>query len=105
MGEIVSSSDDVCDGFESLGIVLLELCFGRPIETHPCRAQLGSDLLAALEWLKDVAEEAGPEYAEAVGWCLIGGRTISAGRGDGWRTVMSDRVVKPLGVCQSYIVP
>jgi len=74
---------------------------------HPSWPRLppGSGLLAALEWLKDVTEEAGPEYADAVAWCLIGGRTISTGRGDGWRKVMSDRVVKPLGQCRGYIAP
>ena len=103
----VMVSDELIHGFESLGIVLLELCFGKPIEMHPSWPSLpaGSGFMAALEWLKDVAEEAGPEYADAVAWCLIGGRTISTGRGEGWRTVMSDRVVKPLGQCRSYIAP
>jgi hypothetical protein len=98
-------SDEIIGGFESLGIVLLELCFGKPIEMYPVWLKLGSDLLAALEWLKDVTEEAGPDYADAVAWCLIGGRTISTGRSDSWRAVMSDRVVKPLGQCRSYIAP
>ncbi|KAK4141398.1 uncharacterized protein C8A04DRAFT_14094 [Dichotomopilus funicola] len=101
-------ADRIIDGLESLGIVLLELCFGKPIEQHsswPSIAPTGSSLLAALEWLKEVAEEAGPEYADAVAWCLIGGRTISTDRGDGWRAIMSDRVVKPLGQCRSYIAP
>jgi hypothetical protein len=103
----ISGSDEITDGFESLGIVLLELCFGKPIEMHPSWPQLpsGSGLLAALEWLKDVAEEAGPEYASAVAWCLIGGRTISTSRGDGWRRVMSNLVVKPLGQCRGHIAP
>ncbi|KAK4033528.1 hypothetical protein C8A01DRAFT_49909 [Parachaetomium inaequale] len=73
-------SDEIIGGFESLGIVLLELCFGKPIEVYPVWLKLRSDLLAALEWLKDVTEEAGPDYADAVAWCLIGGRTISTGR-------------------------
>lgn len=105
----VKVADQIIDGLESLGIVLLELCFGKPIEQHSSWSLMppsaaGSGLLAALDWLKEVAEEAGPEYADAVAWCLIGGRTISD-RGDGWRKVMSDRVVKPLGQCRSYIAP
>ena len=67
---------DTIRGFESLGIVLLELCFGKPIESHPSGRQAatalpqgdmrGGHLLAAIEWLGNVAEEAGTEYAEAV---------------------------------------
>ncbi|KAK4165606.1 hypothetical protein QBC43DRAFT_315519 [Cladorrhinum sp. PSN259] len=108
-------ADQAILGFESLGIVLLELCFGKPIEAHPSRLRIsgpatgtvpssavaGFNLLVALEWLKDVTEEAGMDYSEAVAWCLVGGRTIPPG--DGWRAVMLERVVKPLGDCYSCI--
>jgi len=30
------------------------------------------DLIAALEWLKDVNDEAGADYTKAVEWCLAG---------------------------------
>ena len=68
--------EDTRHGFESLGTILLELCFGTPIEWHPFYQQAGTELpqgvmrgvhlLAAIEWLGNVAEEAGTEYAEAV---------------------------------------
>ncbi|KAK3991453.1 hypothetical protein QBC44DRAFT_392949 [Cladorrhinum sp. PSN332] len=107
------TGDERILGFESLGIVLLELCFGKPIEAHPLRSAFstniqpagmtGFNLLVALEWLKDVAEEAGGDYAEAVAWCLVGGRTVAPG--DGWRSVMLERVVTPLRECYRCISP
>ncbi|KAH6849665.1 hypothetical protein B0I37DRAFT_369530 [Chaetomium sp. MPI-CAGE-AT-0009] len=113
------NSEDTIRGFESLGIILLELCFGKPIELHPgyrhagaaasgtgagagSSAVAGFVLLVALDWLQDVTEEAGLEYADAVAWCLVGGRTL-ASSGEGWRTVMLERVVKLLGQCYSCI--
>ena len=107
--------EDTIRGFESLGIVLLELCFGTPIEWHPLCQQSGSLLpslspgvlrgallLVALEWLRDVTGEAGTEYAEAVAWCLVGSRTTPPS-GDRWRGDMLERVVRPLELCCSYI--
>ena len=107
--------EDTIRGFESLGIVLLELCFGTPIEWHPLCQQAGTGLpslspgvlrgallLVALEWLRDVTGEAGTEYAEAVAWCLVGSRTMSPS-GDRWRGDMLEKVVRPLGLCCSSI--
>lgn len=120
--------EDTISGLESLGIVLLELCFGRPIELHPfCKyvvgaqpgtsssseselgvaspsASAGARFLAALEWLRDVTEEAGMDYAEAVAWCLVGGR-MTAASGEGWRGVMLERVVRSLEACCGYLGP
>ncbi|KAK0644433.1 hypothetical protein B0T16DRAFT_332564 [Cercophora newfieldiana] len=99
-------------GIACLGILLLELCFGRLIENHPSRPVLPDgvggdsmraalDLIAALEWLKDVNDEAGADYTEAVEWCLAGCRTLPS---DGsWRKLMVERVVVPLENCYKYL--
>jgi hypothetical protein len=110
--------DDTIRGFESLGIVLVELCFGTPIELHPlCRQDVeaqSSDslraspawsplhLVAAIDWLRDVTGEAGLGYAEAVSWCLTGSKTMDT-TGDRWRSAMLEKVVEPLGVCCSCL--
>ena len=99
-------------GIACLGILLLELCFGRAIERHPNwlampsgaageQMRAGLALVAALEWLKDVNDEAGADYTEAVEWCLTGCRTMPS---DGsWRKVMLEKVVEPLERCYGYL--
>lgn len=61
--------------FSTLGIVLLELCFGYTLDQSPYRqaylAQDGSrdliqDRIAAQKWAEKVDGEAGPAYADAV---------------------------------------
>lgn len=102
-----------CDmaGIASLGMLLLELCFGRAIEQHPnwlslphgAEAQVreGLALVTALEWLKDVNDEAGADYTVAVEWCLVGCRTMPS---DGsWRKRMVEKVVEPLERCLGYL--
>ncbi|RYP70252.1 hypothetical protein DL771_005555 [Monosporascus sp. 5C6A] len=100
-------------GVSSLGIVLLELCFGYVIEQHPSRLRLPSgeenetinsafDLIAALEWLKEVNDEVGADFADAVEWCLAGYRTLPT---DGsWKRQMLDKVIAPLDRCYNYLV-
>ncbi|KAI8635552.1 hypothetical protein F5Y19DRAFT_408285 [Xylariaceae sp. FL1651] len=101
--------DDVA-GIASLGIVLLELCFGKSIDQHPSRlkfpngddqARAAFDLITALEWLKDVNDEAGVDYSEAVEWCLAGCRTLPD-KGV-WRRLMVQKVVVPLERCYNYL--
>ncbi|RYP44263.1 hypothetical protein DL768_009267 [Monosporascus sp. mg162] len=87
-------------GVSSLGIVLLELCFGFVIEQHPSRLRLPNgeenetiksalDLIAALEWLKEVNDEVGADFADAVEWCLAGYRILPT---DGsWRRQMLNK--------------
>jgi hypothetical protein len=108
----MTDSQDVA-GIASLGILLLELCFGQAIERHPSwlalpnaaveeQVRAGLALVAALEWLKEVHDEAGGDYTEAVEWCLAGCRTMP---GDGsWRKLMLERVVEPLERCYGYLV-
>ncbi|KAK8022471.1 hypothetical protein PG993_013238 [Apiospora rasikravindrae] len=95
---------DIVSGIICLGIILLELCFGSAIEHHPGRtafppgddAQTKSafDLIAAMQWMTEVNEEAGEDYTQAVEWCLLGCRTSPS---DGsWRRLMLEKVVVPL---------
>jgi hypothetical protein len=59
--------------------MLLELCFGTAIEEHKLRRSLTANdeqslqlvnYAVAIQWCWDVVEEAGPEYSDAVTWCL-----------------------------------
>ena len=92
----------------TLGIRLLELCFGTAIECHKIRQQLPAgddtstpmlDYAAALQWSRAVSEEAGPEFAEAIEWCLHG----QALRGDGWREDIVKHVIDPLEYCHKQV--
>ncbi|KAL7917643.1 hypothetical protein ACQKWADRAFT_324459 [Trichoderma austrokoningii] len=85
---------------DHLGIMLLELCFGRIIEEQTWRKKKGFDILAAREWQCHVNEEAGGDYAEAVSWCLGGNRIAPLER---WRQEMLRRVVQPLHRCREYL--
>ncbi|KAK7918486.1 hypothetical protein PG985_010360 [Apiospora marii] len=95
---------DIVSGMTYLGIILLELCFGSAIEHHPSRSRFppagdeqtksAFDLIAAMQWMTEVNEEAGENYTEAVEWCLLGCRTSPS---DGsWRRTMVEKVVVPL---------
>ncbi|KAK3399584.1 hypothetical protein B0T20DRAFT_467996 [Sordaria brevicollis] len=68
---------------QELGIILVELCFGKRLRDQDCwrRHNRNSrarddyvrgiyDLMAANELKRKVAGEAGPDYAAAVKWCL-----------------------------------
>jgi hypothetical protein len=99
-------------GIPFLGVLLLELCFGSLVEEAPTRQQYPSqdpamsqffDQLVAVEWLREVGDEAGPDYAEAATWCLIGSRSL--GGGDDWRRMLFEKVVQPLEHCYSYLNP
>jgi hypothetical protein len=68
--------------FYSLGILLLELCFGCRMQDHPLRkndlatadaeTENALDIVAALKWSTSVSEESGDDYATAVTWCFTG---------------------------------
>ena len=72
---------------QTLGILLIELCFGTALEDHEMRKQYSAnnegratnpdlvaalDLAVALEWSRSVGGEAGDLYSNAVQWCLRG---------------------------------
>ncbi|ROW11808.1 hypothetical protein VPNG_04992 [Cytospora leucostoma] len=95
---------------EMLGIVLLELCFGELLEEQPYRTKHPSFgygpierifyVAAAKEWHREVEEEAGYEYAVAVGWCLGGMLSTPSNE---WRTEMFQKVVHPLESCYGHL--
>lgn len=98
------------DFLDILGIVLLELCFGKLLKDQPCRRKLPDganelekkvfDYMAAREWHQEVNEEAGPDYADAVAWCLWGNRSCPP---ELWRRKMLEEVVQPLEQCRQYL--
>jgi hypothetical protein len=103
---------DALSSIPLLGILLLELCFGYLISAHPSRQRypVGDeklapfyDMMAAVEWLREVGDEAGPDYAETVEWCLMGSRTLTD-KGK-WRGVFYENVVRPLERCNEYLTP
>jgi hypothetical protein len=107
--EVFSTTNrSAADTLSSLGIRLLELCFGAPIEANHFRKQLpaGDDTLApifdytaAIQWSRSVAEEAGPEFAEAIEWCLH----TKALSETSWRTDLWQHVIVPLEACHKQV--
>ncbi|KAM7192871.1 hypothetical protein V8F20_008668 [Naviculisporaceae sp. PSN 640] len=100
---------------DKLGILLLELCFGLPLESQdrlfPRGVGGGSggaraiaeeekeifNMFAARNWLYEVEDEAGQEYFRAVAWCL---GSVSLDR---WRMDMLKEVVEPLSRCGGWL--
>lgn len=103
-----------------LGIMLLELCFGTALEEHETRrryyqgGEAGAgpaanpfiDRAAALEWFPRAEGEAGPEFADAIGWCLtcMPGSRESDDTLDKWREELFSKVVLPLKYCHDQFV-
>ena len=102
----------------TLGILLIELCFGTALEEHDLRKQYDSstiqgasnpdlvaalDLAVALEWSRAVSGEAGDPYADAVHWCLRG--QVGDANSDKWREELYFNVVKPLQFCYEQMYP
>jgi hypothetical protein len=96
------------EAISSLGIRLLELCFGSPLNSNHYRKLLGPgdavsapmlDYAAAMQWSKMVGEEAGPEFADAIDWCL---RAKECSDGS-WRKDMWTKVVEPLLECHEQM--
>lgn len=92
--------------FFSLGILLLELCFGMRLEDHKCRKMHPADEehkqlydnLAALEWSAHAQEEGGEDYASAVKWCF----TPTSITKQSWRGEIIKNVIQPLETCQKH---
>ena len=102
-------------GMSTLGILLLEICFGIALEDHDIRRNFvsldgqpnpGLDLVAAMQWCDRYAnDEAGPEFAGAIDWCLRNptARMIGA-KEQGWREELFTQVVEPLQYCHKQLV-
>lgn len=95
--------------------MLLELCFGYAIEDHKMRRSLNAEdeqslqlinYAVAIQWARDVVGEAGPEFSDAVTWCLhhTPESTGIDGLGDRWREDMFAKVVEPLKYCHDQLV-
>ena len=99
----------------TLGILLMELCFGTLLEDHEMRRQYHTqggqqsgkpeyeaalDLAVALQWVQSVGGEAGETYADAVNWCLRG--QFVGVRDDEWREQLFTNVVRPLQSCHEF---
>jgi hypothetical protein len=103
----IDSLVDDCN-FYSLGILLIELCFGRRLEDHPYRKKYQAttdveskhafDVLAALKWAGNVSGEGGDDYATAVKWCFTG----TTDREKNWRGEIVRNVVRPLEICMEH---
>lgn len=89
--------------------MLLELCFGTALEDHKLRKKYPSgstpnpflDMAAALEWSPRAVEEAGPEFADAILWCLhnMPGSGESDIKLEKRREELFVKVVEPLKYC------
>ena len=85
------------------GILLLELCYNKPLEEHDLfrsRPESKADPLirsaVATEWAKNVGvvhqwSEGG---AQAISWCLHN----ASSRNEGWRMKFATNVVEPLKI-------
>lgn len=97
--------------FASLGIILLELLFGAQLEEHKLWQHFGMKsvndpilwLMVAIQWAKDVEEEAGPDFASALEWCLNKSPT-TLGR-NRWRGDLARNVVVPLQRSSDWCSP
>jgi hypothetical protein len=103
------------DSIRNLGIILLELCFGTAIEDHRLRPKVDVNdeqilklinYAAADQWARDVVEEAGPEYSDAINWCLHHTPESSGmeEKDEKWREDMFVKVVEPLKTCHDQLV-
>ncbi len=116
------ASGDRC--LTTLGILLIELCFGTALEDHEKRRQYHSsveqqtatpdpaaaldlaavlDLAVAMEWSQSVGGEAGEAYADAVSWCLR--VQVPGAKDDKWREELFANVVRPLQSCCEQLHP
>ena len=102
-----SDAEGTSYNFYSLGILLLELCFGQRLEDHPLRTKYPTeagetkrafDLMAALEWTRSVEDEGGDDYASAVKWCFTGANNTNSS----WRGEIIKNVIRPLEICQEH---
>ena len=96
--------------FACLGIMLLELLFGRSLESADLWDQFGwlerktsplHRLMVARRWADAVEDEVGHDFAAAVKWCLNDSPTML--QGDQWRHDLASRVVLPLQNCCNLI--
>jgi hypothetical protein len=102
-----NAEDKLVPHIKTIGVMLLELCFGRTIGSFPERAEYPEgdaktksiwDNVAAEDLLEQLQEEAGPDYANAVRWCISDSVKLRLSQ-KGWRTEFCEEVVLPLEEC------
>lgn len=95
-----------------LGVVLLELCFGKLLDEHanwqrPLFAAARRDPMVrhfiGCQWPNDVEGEAGEKCANAVRYCLQ--QPPAGWQGDKWREEFVQSVVWPLQKCGESMQP
>jgi hypothetical protein len=105
VAQVLPEASDIT--IPSLGILLVELCFGQRLEDCPIRKEYPTgeagtkwciDLVAAHKWSLLVHEEAGEDYANAVQWCF----NIAAHMDKNWRSDIHRNVIQPLERCLAY---
>ncbi|KUJ07975.1 uncharacterized protein LY89DRAFT_742271 [Mollisia scopiformis] len=103
------------ESIHNLGIMLLELCFGKTIEDHELCAgieiedeRIKQALLygIASKWAQDVVGETGLGYSDAVEWCLHYRleSCLDGGASEKWREDMVEKVVEPLKECYDQLI-
>ncbi|KAH0426538.1 hypothetical protein CcaCcLH18_10295 [Colletotrichum camelliae] len=89
----------------ALGIILLELLFGKKLESHPTHSIMLNnddsrdlaDFYTAIKWQEDVEPAFGKPLADAIAWCLLCFRNPGKGIGStGCLEDMWQHVVLPL---------
>ncbi|KAF5005212.1 hypothetical protein FDECE_8333 [Fusarium decemcellulare] len=103
-------SYEYTNSLDQLGIMLVELCFGQTLEDQSYRKVWGEgrnarettafDVLAARDWMREILQEAGNDYAGATQWCLGGNRSVDPTR---WRQEMLRNVIQPLQRSLHYL--
>lgn len=100
------------DTFKALGIVLLELCFGKPLDDHPlwqnpgfaaARTSPMMRYFVATQWMDDVVGEAGEQYSHALKWCFQQAPASIAN--EKWRADFAQSVAWPLQECFESMQP
>lgn len=102
------------EGIRSLGIMLLELCFNKAIESHELCSNINSTdqrimqvLLygIASDWARQVADETGHGYSDAIQWCLHYRleRMPDDSKYENWRDDMIAKVIEPLKTCYDQL--
>lgn len=103
---LATSANQPTNALASLGMRLLELCFGQHLEATQYRKDLGAgdaisapmlDLAAARQWSERAVGEAGLGFAGAIGWCLGANELGNAN----WREEFLQFVVLPLEACHN----
>ncbi|KAF2241840.1 hypothetical protein BU26DRAFT_398639, partial [Trematosphaeria pertusa] len=69
------------------------------LSKHSSRPATDATSCLALQWSKEVGEEAGPDFAEVIEWCL---RAKSL-NDQSWRKEMWSNVIVPLDACHKQV--